>query len=455
MALFGKAKTGGFMDVIRCDEPSYLIWKWYPAGSQAGDNKRENEIRWGSSLRVKDGEVAVFVYKQKNGTMQDFIVGPFDQTIKTSNFPVLTSIIGLAFDGASPFQAEVYFINLAKIIQVKFGVPFFDVYDPRFSDFGVPVAVRGTISFRIEDYREFIKLHRMDSFNLEDFQRQIRDAVNRYVKDVVANAPATHDIPLVQIETKTSQINDVVELTIGERLRETFGVVTSGIDIGAIEIDKSSVGYRELMSVTKDIASATIQAEAQAKIKDIADKQRIEAKNYEETLRIQREEAQYAQHKQTQTSNLGAFQVEKQAEVGVAGANALGQMGANGAGDINLSGGGEGFNMAAMMASMAVGGAVGQNIAGSMNNMMSGINQPVQAGMTPPPIPAVAYNVAVNGQATGPFDLATLKQMALAGQFVGSSLVWKAGMSTWASAESIDELREVLANVMPPIPKDI
>lgn len=453
MGIFSKdKKTGGFMDVIRCDEPSYLIWKWHPVGSQAGDNKRENEIRWGSSLRVKDGEVAVFVYKQKNGAMQDFIVGPFDQTIKTSNFPVLASIVGLAYDGSSPFQAEVYFINLAKIIQVKFGVPFFDVYDPRFADFGVPVAVRGTISFRIEDYREFIKLHRMDSFNLEDFQRQIRDAVNRYVKDVVTNAPATHDIPLVQIETKTSQINDVVELVIGERLRETFGVVTSGIDIGAIEIDKSSEGYRALMSVTKDIASATAQAEAQAKIKDIADKQRIEVENYEETLRIQREEAQYSQHKQTQTSNLGAFQVEKQAEVGVAGANALGQMGANGAGDINLSGGGEGFNMAAMMASMAVGGAVGQNIAGSMNNMMSGINQPVQASMTPPPVPTVAYNVAVNGKATGPYDLATLKQMAIAGQIVGSSLVWKAGMPTWAALETIDELKDVLANVMPPIP---
>ncbi len=453
MGIFSKdKKTGGFMDVIRCDEPSYLIWKWHPSGSQVGDNKRENEIRWGSSLRVKDGEVAVFVYKQKTGTMQDFIVGPFDQTIKTANFPVLASIVGLAFDGASPFQAEIYFINLAKIIQVKFGVPFFDVYDPRFSDFGVPVAVRGTISFRIEDYREFIKLHKMDTFNLEDFQRQIRDAVNRYVKDVVANAPATHDIPLVQIETKTSQINDVVELTIGERLRETFGVVTSGIDIGAIEIDKSSEGYRELMSVTKDIASATVQAEAQAKIKDIADKQRIEAENYEESLRIQREEAQYAQHKQTQTSNLGAFQVEKQAEVGVAGANALGQMGANGAGDINLSGGGDGFNMAAMMASMAVGGAVGQNIAGSMNNMMSGINQPVQVNMTPPPIPAVAYNVAVNGQATGPFDLVALQQMAIAGQFAGSSLVWRPGMSAWVSAETVDELKEVLANAMPPIP---
>ena len=73
MALFGKAKAGGFMDEIRCDEPSYLIWKWHPAGAQPRNNNRENAIRWGSSLRVKDGEVAVFVYNQKNGTMQDYI----------------------------------------------------------------------------------------------------------------------------------------------------------------------------------------------------------------------------------------------------------------------------------------------------------------------------------------------------------------------------------------------
>lgn len=454
MALFGKPKAGGFMDEIRCDEPSYLIWKWHPAGSELGNNNRENAIRWGSSLRVKDGEVAVFVYKQKDGTMQDFIVGPFDQTIKTANFPVLASIVGLAYEGGTPFQAEVYFINLAQVIQVKFGVPFFDVYDPRFEDFGVPVAVRGTISFKISDYREFIKLHRLTSFNLEDFQRQIRDAVTRYVKDVVANAPATNNIPLVQIESKTAQINDVVELDISERLQDTFGVTVSGVDISAIELDKSSAGYRELMSVTKDIAGATVKAEAEARIKDIADKQRIEMENYEESLRIQREEGQYAQHKATQTANIGAFQVEKQAEVGVAGAEALGQMGANGAGNINLGGGGEGtgFNMAAMMASMAVGGAVGQNIAGSMNNMMSGINQPAQPGAVPPPIPTVAYNVAVNGQATGPYDIAILKQMASAGQFTADSLVWKAGMAQWQKAGTIDELQEVLANIMPPIP---
>ena len=262
MALFDKNKrTGGFMDEIRCDEPSYLIWKWHPSGSELGENNRENAIRWGSSLRVKDGEVAVFVYKQPNGQMQDFIVGPYDQIIKTENFPVLASIVGLAYEGGTPFQAEIYFINLAQIVQTKFAVPYFDVFDPRFSDFGVPIAVRGTVSFKISDYREFIKLHRLSSFNLEDFQHQIRDAVSRYIKDTVTNAPAANNIPVIQIESKTSQINDIVEYDIAERLRENFGVSVSGIDIGAIEIDKSSEGYRQLMAVTKDIAATRIQAE--------------------------------------------------------------------------------------------------------------------------------------------------------------------------------------------------
>lgn len=438
MAFFDKNnRTEGFMDEIRCDEPSYLIWKWHPSGSQLGENNRENAIRWGSSLRVKDGEIAVFVYKQNNGTMQDFIVGPFDEIIKTKNFPVLASIVGLAYEGGTPFQAEIYFINLAQIIQTKFAVPFFDVYDPRFLDFGVPVAVRGTVSFKISDYREFIKLHKLNSFNLEDFQQQIRDAVSRYVKDTVTNAPATHNIPVIQLESKTSQINDAVEYDISERLKENFGVTVSGVDIGTIEIDKQSDGYRQLMAVTKDITTAKIQAETT---------------DYVERLRIQREEGQYAQHKQTQTSNIGAFQIEKQTEVGIAGAEALGHMGENGAGSVDLGGSGAGFNPASMMAGMAVGGAVGQNIAGTMNNMMQGINQPAMGNVASPPIPTVTYNVAVNGQATGPFDINILKQMAIAGQFKPNSLVWKPGMETWLRADAVEDLKGLFNDVMPPIP---
>lgn len=446
MGLFNNKKNGGFMDQIRCDESSYLIWKWHPTGAQPNSN-RENAIRWGSSLRVKDGEVAVFVYKQKNGIMQDFIEGPYDQIIKTANFPVLSNIVGLAYEGGTPFQAEIYFINLAQIIQTKFAVPFFDVYDPRFPDFGVPVAVRGAINFRISDYRSFIKLHRMDDFSLNDFQLQIRDAVSRYVKNAVANAPADHNIPVVQIERKTMQITELVEEDLKQRLSENFGVSISGIDIGTIEIDKTSDGYHQLMKITQDMTASTVQAQTAVNIKEMQDKQHIEAENYAETLRIQREESQYAQRKQTQSANFAAYQVEKQAEVGVSGANALGQMGSNGAGDVSSSG----FNPASMMAGMAIGSAMGQNIAGTMNNMMAGMNQPVQSGVTPPPVPNVAYHIAANGQATGPYDLTVLKQMIAMGQFTADSLVWKAGMSEWAEAKTIAELNALFSPI-PPIP---
>lgn len=448
MGLFNKfGKNGGFMDEIRCDEPSYLIWKWHPKGAKSEENTRENAIRWGSSLRVKDGEVAVFVYRQEDGTMQDFIEGPFDDTIKTKNFPVLARIVGLAYDGGTPFQAEIYFINLAKIIQTKFAVPFFEVYDPRLEEFGVPVAIRGTISFKINNYREFIKLHRLIDFKLDDFQNQIRDLVCRYAKDIVTNAPSANNIPLVQIETKISMINDKIELNIKDRLSEDFGVAVTGVDISAIELDKSSEGYRQLLNVTKDVTSATIKAETEAKLKNIADKQRIEIENYEETLRIQREEGQYATHKQTQSNNLGAFQIEKQSEVGIAGANALGKMGENGAGSVDLGNGNSGFNPAAMMAGMAVGGAVGQNIAGTM----SGILNNNISNITPPPIPATKYYVAENEKQTGPFDMETLKKKIDDGTLKKDSLVWKNGMSEWKKAEEVEEINKLFPNI-PPLP---
>ena len=48
MGLFGfgsKGKSGGLMNVIRCDEQEYLVWKWRPEGQEANSTSRENAIR--------------------------------------------------------------------------------------------------------------------------------------------------------------------------------------------------------------------------------------------------------------------------------------------------------------------------------------------------------------------------------------------------------------------------
>ena len=447
MGLFGKKEEGGFMDVIRCDEQEYLVWKWRPSG-EASSTKRENAIRYGSSLRVKDGELAVFVYQQKDGSMQDFIVGPYDQTIKTANFPVLSSIVGLAFGGASPFQAEIYFMNLSGNIQVKFGIPYFDVFDPRFMDFAVPMAARGTITFNITDYKAFIKLNRLINFELEDFNKQIKDAVTKYVKGVITNIPADKGMPVLQMERKILEINEIIATYLKPRLENDFGVNMKGFDLATIEVDKESDGYAELRKVTAEQTTKTTVAQTDVNIKNMSDMQGINALNMEETLRIQREEAQRGQKLQTETNFIGAHALNQQTEVLKTGAESLGKMG-------NIGGGGEGgggMNPAGMMTGMMMGGAMGNQMAGMMNNM--GQNMQNQQN-TPPPPPTIAYSVSVNGQTAGPFNLQQLQQMVQSGQLTPNTHVWKQGMAGWELAGNVQELSTLFGAVPPPPPPPV
>lgn len=431
MSRFLKKKMGGSADVIRCDETNYLVWKWHPNGAEPGTLKRETAIRTTSVLRVKDGEVAVFVYKQKDGTMQDFIVGPYDETIKTKNFPILSSIIGLWYEGDTPFQAEVFFINLAKVIQIKFGVPYFDVADPRFPDFAVPVAARGTLTFQIEDYKQFIKCHQLINFDLDTLKAQVTDTIIQVVKGCVANAPASNNIPLIQIETKIGLVNESAELSLKDKLSDVFGVEVKSLDISAFELDKESDGYLELKKITKDITSREMEANV---------------KDYEERLRIKREEDQYAQHMGTRTTNLGAYETEARSKVGIAGAEALGKMGEKGTGNINLGNGGAGFNPMTIMAGLAVGSAVGKNISDALNSSMeSGKN------VTPPPVPHDKYFVAAGNNPSGPFDKATIISMINNGQIKKDTLLWKQGTPAWEKAMMFDEISPFF---LPDIPNE-
>ena len=290
--------------------------------------------------------MAVFVYQQKDGSLQDYITGPYDQTIKTANFPFLSGIVGLAFGGASPFQAEIYFINLSGNIQVRFGIPYFDVFDPRFLDFAVPVAARGTITFNITDYQSFIKLNRLINFELDDFNQQIKDAVTKYVKGVITNAPADNNMPVLQMERKLLDINDLIAVKIKERLEADFGVNVKGFDLASIEVDKESEGYAELRKVTAEQTTKTTSAQTDIGIQNLADMQAINAANMSETLRIQREEAQRGQKLQTETNFMGAHALNQQTDVLKTGAASLGSMGDMG------GGGGGGMNPAGMMTGM-------------------------------------------------------------------------------------------------------
>ena len=416
------------MDVIRCDEQEYLVWKWRPSG-EANSTNKENSIRYGSSLRVKDGEVAVFVYKQNDGAQQDFIIGPYDGKIETANFPILTSIVGSLWGGNTPFQAEVYFMNLQGNNQIRFAVPYFDVADPRYPDFTVPVAVRGSLTFNLSDYKQFIKLNRLIDFDLVKFSQQIKSAVTKYVKNFVLNCPLDNNIPVMQLERKVLDISELAQMRLKPQLEDDFGVNLKRLDISAIEIDKESENYAEFVHLTKE--QQIRRAE-------------IDTEQYERVSKLSAE-SQFIQ----------AHAINQQADVLKTAAESIGKMGG-----MNM-GGGDGMNPAGMMMGMAMGSAMGGQMAGMMNSFgqMAQPQQPQQAppmqggAPVPPPMPiAVQYMVAINGQQYGPYNIQQMQQMAQSGQINASVLVWAQGMPQWAAAGSVPELASLFMATPPPMP---
>jgi membrane protease subunit (stomatin/prohibitin family) len=250
MGIFGK-NDGGIMDVIRCDEQDYLIWKWHPQGTTEQTSQRANAIRWGSSLRVRDGSAAVLVYPQPDGSSQEYIEGPFDKVIETDNFPVLASLVGVLYQGNSPFQAEIYFINKAGTIQVPFGVGPVNAFDGRYRDISIPTQVRGAINFRISDVGQFIKCHSLSGFNTEAFKEKIRAFLVGRVKSVVTNAAKDNGISLLQIEGKIPEIEGFVEKDLREKLFNEYGVELVSVNISDIEISKGSPEYKKLEKLTQ------------------------------------------------------------------------------------------------------------------------------------------------------------------------------------------------------------
>lgn len=415
-----------FIDAIRCDLPQndYLIHKWKPAN---GNPARQNQIRLGSSLRVRPGEAAVFFYTA-NGAANplDIIQGPADLLLQTKNLPILASLVGLAFGGDSPFQAEVYFINVGKATQFKWGVEWFDAFDPRYPDFPVPVSVSGTVTFEIGDIAAFMKVQRLDQLAPADLARQVRPRIIGAVKAGLVTLALAKGIPLVQIGARIAEVAE----TLAPKIRETlaaFGVTLGDFVIENIELNKKSEGFSDLMRVTRDQTRAHVETQGEVDRRNLRDGQAIQSDHLRDTLSIQREEMQRLQSLQTQTAYLNTHQINLQADVAREAAASLGKVGS---GD---GGGGLGGQLGAAAIAMGMGGAVGGAFA---SQIASAIPPRVGApppppGIVPPPPPAV--HIARKGVIIGVFSRAELLARIHDGTFSYQDSAWHEGMPAWTT----------------------
>jgi membrane protease subunit (stomatin/prohibitin family) len=109
--------------------------------------------------------------------------------------------------------------------------------------------------------------------------------------------------------------------------------------------------------------------------------------------------------------------------------------------------------LAAAGVGVGMGFGMGGQISSAMGGMLAGQSHPpLQPSIGEAPPAPLQLFVAVNGQQTGPFDLAVLQQMALSGQLNRESLVWKQGLAAWTAAWQVAELSAMFGAVPPPVP---
>ena len=355
--------------------------------------------------------------------------------------------------------------NLSKGSQLNFAIPYFDVFDPRLQDYGVPVSVHGAVVYAIEDMDLFHSVNRNEGYSDETFKNKLRGQLTKFIKSVVSNAPSDAQIPVVQIERKIFEISELIQQRVTPQVEKLFGITIRSLDITGINVDKESRGYRELKALTADLEKERMMAQHNAQIsnfnlnndlqQDMLKKQselnldamgrkqeldlggqeelqRMNLENQRETMRIQREEMQRASRLQTEQTFMGAHQANLNAGV------------LNNATDNGIN-------------------AFRQQTMGGMNNMgqMGGAPQmPGQKGMGGAPqmpgmgaaVPQVQYYIGINGQQYGSCDWNKLQQLVQQGQLTQQSYVWKNGMAQWEFAGNVTELAPLFQGTAPQMP---
>ena len=337
--------------------------------------------------------------------------------------------------------------NLAKGSQINFVIQCFDVFDPRFTDIGVPVSVHGTLAYSIYDMELFKSINKTERYSDEAFQKKLESTVTKFVKHVVANAPSDAQIPVVQLERRILEISTMVQNYVTPQVERLFGITVRNIDIRQIYIDKRSRGYQELRAVTADLekenilarhhvnlSSYTLEHELQCdqlrrqhemQLGNLEETQSMQLEHQREMLRIQREEMQRASRLQTEQTFLGAHQA-------------------------NLNAGVTGHTYERPR-------NLYQQEPSYFQEEEYYVDDDPWKKMPAMPkksmtIPQVQYMVGVNGQQAGPFDWNQLQNLVQEGLLTTQTYVWKQGMLNWEFAGNVPELAPLFHSSAPPMP---
>ncbi len=220
------------IDVVKWDAaPGVFAWK-YPS----------TELSTWTQLIVAESQEACLFKEGK-------IVGPFPpgrHTLSTDNYPVLTNLLKIPF-GQSPFTAEVWFVQRAFKLDIKWGtLDPIQLEDPKFKIM-LPVRAFGQYGLRVEDSSKFlIKLvGTMPAFTQKTLTEYFKGFVVTHSKDIIAKHLVEKNISILHIAANLASISESLKDKLTPILDE-YGLALASFLVNSISTDDNEPSVVQL-----------------------------------------------------------------------------------------------------------------------------------------------------------------------------------------------------------------
>src|SRR3569832_58732 len=236
------------IDRVKYDGPgNVLVWR-YPA-----DN-----LSWGTQVIVNQAQEAIFF---KGGAALD-VLGPGTHTLRTANIPLLRGLIAAPFGGETPFAAEVYYVNKAVNLDVKWGtnnpIP---VLDPKFNVF-LPVRAFGQFGIQVADSRLVVTQlsAQYPEFTSDQLSNYFRGVLLTKAMDFIAETIVKQKINLLEasayLEDMSNAIGDKLKVEFGK-----FGVNLVNFYLNSVDVPEDDETVVRLKKALSDRAEVDIMGD--------------------------------------------------------------------------------------------------------------------------------------------------------------------------------------------------
>ncbi len=358
------------------------------------------DFNLGSQLIVHESQEAVFFL---NGEALDSF-GPGRHTLETGNLPVLKKIYSLPTGSQTPFHAEVYFINLAVHMGIKWGtdsrVRFID------PETGIPldIGASGEMNLIVSDPRKLLiklvgttnglvnkQVLETESGNSDEAVKSIRGffraPLMTQIKSYLASTIKEQKLNIMEIDENLGILSDALKTRV-ETAFEEYGLSVSQFYVTNVSLPEDDPNYKKLKELRAVSYIGVKEEETAANIAEASRRRQIIEEQTKAQLKIIQAQAEA---EATRAQGFAEADVMRQkgytekdliqADVQKAYAEGLGNMG---------SGGGSGGNGGGM-ASDLVGAMLGMNMAGKVMNQMDfnlGTTTPAAEPVQTPQAPA-------------------------------------------------------------------